>query len=291
VAPVTARPVPTGDAATRRTRLQSGEFFGHTVAVRRVADLTLVDSLHDAGLRVPRHEHEHAYLSLIRKGSFTEAYGRRTRFAVPGVLLVNPAGEAHSERMDAHPVSSLNVELGAGWLRALFELGSPVDRPADVRDDAIVRLGHRLLCELHRDDRDSALVVESLAWELVFTALHRRRFPAEHAEPRWLRDARDRIDGSLACPPALGVLAREAGVHPAHFAVVFRRHFGCSLGEYSRRRRLDRARRRMADADVPLSQVALELGFADQSHFTRTFKRYTGMTPGRYRTLLAFKTG
>ena len=277
--------------ATRRTRLEPGEFFGRAVAVRRVADLVLVDSLHGAGLRVPRHEHEHAYLSVIRDGSFTERYGRRTRLPAPGVLLVNPPGEAHSERMDAHPVSSLNIELGAGWLRELFELGSPLDRPAAVRHEAIVPLGRRLLREVTRRDGDSALAVESLTWELLHVALGRRPFPTERVRPRWLRDLRDHIDGALDRPPAVRTLAREAGVHPVHFAAVFRRFYGCSLGEYARRRRLDAARTRVADPDVPLSQVALELGFADQSHFTRTFKRFTGMTPGQYRTLLRLKTG
>ena len=290
--PLTTRdPAPAaGGSGTRRTRLEPGAFFGRTVAVRRVADLVLVDSLHGAGLRVPRHEHEHAYLSVIRGGSFTEIYGRRTRLPAPGVLLVNPPGEAHSERMDAHPVSSLNIELGAGWLRELFELGSPLDQPAAVRAEAIVPLGRRLLAEVTRQDGDSALAVESLTWELLQVALGRRPFPVERVRPRWLRDVRDLIDGSLAGPPALGSLAREAGVHPVHFAVVFRRFYGCSLGEYARRRRLDAARSRMADPDVPLSRIALELGFADQSHFTRTFKRFAGMTPGQYRTLLAFKT-
>jgi AraC-like DNA-binding protein len=50
------------------------------------------------------------------------------------------------------------------------------------------------------------------------------------------------------------------------------------------------ARRHLADPGRSLAQVAAATGFADQSHFNRTFKRFTGMTPGHYRTLLAFKT-
>jgi AraC-like DNA-binding protein len=62
------------------------------------------------------------------------------------------------------------------------------------------------------------------------------------------------------------------------------------LGEYYRRRRLEAGRARLANPDLPLSRVAFEVGFADQSHFTRTFKQYTGMSPGQYRTFLGFKT-
>ena len=71
---------------------------------------------------------------------------------------------------------------------------------------------------------------------------------------------------------------------------AFRRYYSCSPGEYLRRKRLHVARGKLADATVSLAQIASDAGFADQSHFTRAFKRFTGVTPGRYRTLLAFKT-
>jgi AraC-like DNA-binding protein len=74
-----------------------------------------------------------------------------------------------------------------------------------------------------------------------------------------------------------------------HFAAVFRRHYGCSVGEYLRRRRVHRARQRLAETDLPLAEIATEAGFADQSHLTRMFKRFVGLTPGQYRTFLAFK--
>lgn len=206
------------------------------------------------------------------------------------MLLVNAPGEAHSEDMDAHPVSSLNIELSSIWLRELFELGAPLDRSSELQSEQVTSLGRRLLSEAHRQDPDSGLAIEGLTWEILNAAL-RRPLPAfDSTAPRWLRDVRDLIDDALARPPALRALAREAGVHPVHFAVVFRRQYGCSLGEYFRRRRLDAARKRVADPGASLSQIAFDLGFADQSHFTRVFKRCTGMTPQQYRTFLAFKT-
>ena len=249
-----------------------------------------MDSLHPAGLRVPRHEHEHAYLSLIRDGSFVERYGRRQRAVVPGMLLVSPPGEGHSEHMDDHPVSSLNIELTADWLRELFDVGSPLDRPAHHEGEQIVSLRNRLLREVARRDADSSLAIQSLTWEILYASVLRRPLSPDRAMPKWLRGVRDIIDDTPDRRPALKVLAHEVGVHPVHLAVVFRRFYGCSLGEYSRRRRLDEARKRLAEPGTSLSRIAVELGFADQSHFTRTFKRFTGMTPQQYRTFLTFKT-
>jgi AraC family transcriptional regulator len=108
--------------------------------------------------------------------------------------------------------------------------------------------------------------------------------------PRWFANARELLDVCFDAAPSIHELAAEAGIHPVYFAAAFRRYAGCSVGDYVRRRRIEYARRRLADRDVPLSDLALEAGFADQSHLTRTFKRFTGMTPAQYRTFLRFKT-
>lgn len=57
-----------------------------------------------------------------------------------------------------------------------------------------------------------------------------------------------------------------------------------------RRRRILSARRLLANPEIPLAQIALDVGFADQSHFSRIYKQFTGRTPSQERTFLAFKT-
>jgi AraC family transcriptional regulator len=78
-------------------------------------------------------------------------------------------------------------------------------------------------------------------------------------------------------------VADAVGVHPAHLARVFRNHFKLSMGSYVRGLRLDWAARELIRSNTSLSAVALAAGFADQSHFTRFFKRHTGLTPYGYR--------
>jgi methylphosphotriester-DNA--protein-cysteine methyltransferase len=55
--------------------------------------------------------------------------------------------------------------------------------------------------------------------------------------------------------------------------------------------RLEYVRRKLDDPELSLAEIAVDAGFADQSHLTRNFKRFTGRTPGEYRTFLRFKTG
>jgi AraC-like DNA-binding protein len=89
----------------------------------------------------------------------------------------------------------------------------------------------------------------------------------------------------------LADLSTEAGVHPGYLAAAFRRHFGCTIGTYARHQRVALACRHLTGSDAPLAEIALLTGFADQSHFTRTFKRQIGLTPAAYRKAAARAAG
>jgi AraC family transcriptional regulator len=68
---------------------------------------------------------------------------------------------------------------------------------------------------------------------------------------------------------------------------VFRQFERCTVGDYIREVRIDYARKQMLATNEPLVEIALAAGFADQTHFTRSFKRITGMTPTEFRRLFA----
>jgi AraC-like DNA-binding protein len=68
---------------------------------------------------------------------------------------------------------------------------------------------------------------------------------------------------------------------------VFRREFGCSVGEYVRLRRLEEAARLLRTGTLALAAIAQVAGFADQSHFSNAFRRRFGLTPAQFRRLVA----
>jgi AraC-like DNA-binding protein len=103
------------------------------------------------------------------------------------------------------------------------------------------------------------------------------------------RDRRRAIDAALWIdarahePLDLEVIAREAGVDAFHFLRVFGRVLGVTPHQYLLRARLRRAAGALASGARPITQVALDVGFADLSNFVRTFHRAAGMSPGRFR--------
>jgi AraC family transcriptional regulator len=87
----------------------------------------------------------------------------------------------------------------------------------------------------------------------------------------------------MSLEPDLAALAAVAGRHPAHVMRAFRQHVGVTVGEYVRARLIARAGEALRQSDKTLSEVAVAFSFADQSHFSRTFKRFMNMTPDAYR--------
>ncbi len=261
--------------------LPPGRFLGRASRTYVGPDLRLTDIRYTAG--APAHAHERPYLCLIRRGRYTERFGRRSRVCEPLSVTWHPPGMQHIISLE-RPVRALNVEPGPVWLGWLLEHGFATDAPSDTRGGPVAEAGTRLAAAVEAGS--DALTVDALTAE-VAAAICRFRGTECGRRPAWLADVPDLFDGDPARPPSLRELASTAGVHPVHFAAVFRRYYGCSVGDYLRRRRVAEARRSLAGLDRSVTEVALSLGFADQSHLTRVFKRYTGLTPGAYRASLA----
>ena len=84
-------------------------------------------------------------------------------------------------------------------------------------------------------------------------------------------------------------LAQVAHLSLAHFSRTFRRSFGESPLSYITKRRVCRSQALMQSSRTPLTQIALECGLSDQSHFNRVFRRVVGMTPGLWRQQFALE--
>lgn len=96
-----------------------------------------------------------------------------------------------------------------------------------------------------------------------------------------LRYAHDHPDVALK----LGDLASRAGLSPFQFDQRVRQIFGLSAGQYLSRLRIDRAAEQLRQSQDPISEIALNCGYADQTAFTRQFRKITGLSPGQYRKI------
>jgi AraC-like DNA-binding protein len=101
--------------------------------------------------------------------------------------------------------------------------------------------------------------------------------------PCRLRVVLDHIDRHLDSELRIPELAALVKMGPQYFAILFRRSTGLAPHQYIVRERLERASRLLAETAEPIAEIALEAGFASQSHLTDLFRRMRGTTPSRYR--------
>ncbi|MBS7539731.1 helix-turn-helix domain-containing protein, partial [Ancylobacter lacus] len=153
----------------------------------------------------------------------------------------------------------------------------------------IDHLGGIFSAELQRPSHPTQdLVVESAVTALSVHLLRSYAAPAEAkaglagSNIAAIRRALEAMRQPLDARMTLAELADASGISRFHFSRIFKKHVGISPIAYLERTRIDRAKDLIQRAEMSLAEVAQTVGFADQSHFTRRFKHYTGHTPGAY---------
>jgi AraC family transcriptional regulator len=216
-------------------------------------------------------------------GDYTEEYGGRTRECTSSTLLFHPPDEQHAEYFHDSGGRSFIIEIEPEWLKRLRDQGSVVAPATGIKGGIAELLVRRLYKELVQLDEVSDLIIEGLMMELVGESSRARaRAEVNHA-PRWLEQAKHLLQERFAEPLTLAEIAQSVSVHPVHLAHVFHKSYRCTIGDYVRRLRVERACHDLANSESHLADIALAVGFCDQSHFTRTFKRLIGVAPSEYR--------
>ncbi|WP_271609816.1 MULTISPECIES: helix-turn-helix domain-containing protein [unclassified Bradyrhizobium] len=158
------------------------------------------------------------------------------------------------------------------------------------RDKLVEHLGLALLSEIARPDHPArTLVIDSTIRALVAHLL--RTFDMQDVSqavpskdgpelsPRHLSRVIRYVEQNLSRPISLDDLATIAQVSRFHFTRLFKRTVGVSPMAYLERSRVQRAQELIKEGDMPLAEIAVAVGFADQSHFTRRFHLHNGLTP------------
>ena len=232
------------------------------------------------GVALPFHRHRHAKMSAVLRGGYTERFAAKTFECDGQSLLVKPPGIGHADTYAAPTTTCLTVDVNESALASVREHSSIFDGGAHAAPLPQL-LVQRVMWELQADDDAAPLALEGLALELV--ALATRRAPSHRLEVGAFRRACEFLSEHLSGAPSMSDAAAFAGVHPSHLRRLFKTHAGCSPARWLRARRVEEACRRLRDTDTSIADVALDLGFYDQSHFANVFRAHTGVTPASYR--------
>jgi AraC family transcriptional regulator len=261
--------------------VEMGKFIGAPVRAHAFEGVLIAENTYDSGMTVAAHAHDSPLLSLVLQGHATEDIGGRSRGLATQNLLYTPSFETHAHRF-LTAGRWLNIQFSARWFGRVGAEAGNLPRASQLfSGGTTVNWASRLGAEIREPDAVSKFAIEG-ALLLLLTDLSRLPVFGEARRPRWFKVVEDAIDASVAEPPSVSELAALAGVHASHLLRTFRHHHGCTVATYVRRKRVERARAEIAASKRPLSMIALDAGFADQSHFTRVFRQAFGQTPGQY---------
>jgi AraC-like DNA-binding protein len=202
-------------------------------------------------------------------------------------------GEVHSndaERPYGCDFLTLNFEV-AWFQQAAREVaprsGTPAFASPTIQDPEafrrFVRLGQVLLNPADPLERECTFL-NFLVFMLERHTRIRCTIPSVRDETSTVRLVREYLLGHYAESVSLARLTALTGMSPFHLTRLFSRHIGMPPHEFLKNVRLSRAKALLRN-HVPISRVACETGFADQSHLSRTFKHVVGLSPGVYQRL------
>jgi len=263
--------------------LSCGSYFGQTTKQRELAGLILTETEYTPSAKLPKHSHSQSFFSLVLEGSYVEHFGGGIRECKPSTLLLHPGGEVHSQYCSSVRGRSFHIELSTSWLARVGKFAAILERPVQFRGGPPLWRALRIHNEFRHTDEVSPLAIEGLMLGMLAETTRQEEKPSVCKPPRWLERAREMIHSEFTRGFSLADIADCVGAHPVYLATAFRRFYGSTIGEYVRRLRIDFATKALSTSDTPLVDIALRTGFYDQAHFSRTFKRITGLTPAQFR--------
>lgn len=259
--------------------------FGTAQSQLTANTVCAMECSYEAESALPVHAHNYPQLTMVLRGGYWEQRAGTTMACEVGAALFRPAGDSHSNRFASEGAVCLNLLFRGEEFRRATE--TPAS-PRRLMPSAAV---YRIRREIQINDDLSPLVLEEVATVLYATLFERKGFRLDSSAPAWLEGIRELVQDTFLSPPSLDQLAAQAGRHPVHVAKTFHRHYGTTIGEFIRQRRLEVACYHLATTEIPVSVIAHESGFADHSHLSRTMRRLLGVQPSGFRKVSALPKG
>ena len=227
------------------------------------------------------HEHDRTVVAITLAGTIESRIGSRSLLGRRDDVWTEPAGDRHSNRVGPEGAHVLVIQPDPTRQDLLRPCLTLLDGVHQFRCGEMAHLARCALPELRHGEELDELMLEGLALQIFSTGTRRVSRSGHEAVPleRALEIVHDRFREKLT----VREVAAAAGLHPAYLARAFKKRTGVTVGHYIRRLRLDWAARQLRTTEEPIGLIALRARFADQSHFTRAFRLYTGVTPGKYR--------
>ncbi|MGC4042673.1 MAG: AraC family transcriptional regulator [Armatimonas sp.] len=274
------------DHKTIGPTLSAGIFLGESQPLIRTEGLELTWSVYRNQFEMPWHTHDITTLYVHVRGQHTDIC-ESGEFDQPALSVsLHPREVAHRSHIPQQCMAGLNVSLSRAWLECCGLSEAQIGHFAVQIHPLLCRSALSLLiratASTAESKSDTSAEIESQTLEIL--SFFGQESPTERSTPRWLRRAEEHLRATYRGPIRLAHIAKEAGVHPVHLARTFRHWHHCTVLEFVHLLRL-REVTGLLLYGMPAALAAREVGFADQAHMIRSFRRQAGVPPGALKSL------
>jgi len=264
--------------------LEKGTYHGVNIDKLAFNGLVISHNQYPVNSTFNWHSHENPHFTFILRGKSVEKRKNGTIHCLPGTLLFYPPHEPHCNEKYQHGCKSLSLEIEEHWLKK-YDLEIRDIGGGSVVDLAIVKANFsRLVMELKLNDPYSKLNIEGLLLQSIATI--KRKDTSSGKRPFWIEQVKEVLHEHLVDTPSLTEIGKIVNIHPVTISKEFPKYFHCTIGDYIRNLRIEKSMSLLGRKSLALDDIAFQCGFYDTSHFTKVFRKNTGLTPTQYRGFL-----
>lgn len=259
-------------------RLDKGNYSGTVQLLKEYAGFITSKTAY-VNCQKEFHYHENPHLSFILQGGNIEYKQKESSLKNMGDILFYHAGELHKTLPLNEQTANLNLEIELSFLKenSLSEQ-QLYNAVADLAYSRLFML--KVYADVQLNDSLTAASIHALLLGFIkSTAL------GNYQEIKWCWQLREILNDEWTENHSLAELSKRLAVHPVTISRYFTKYFGCTYGDYVRRLRISKSLPLIKLGKYSLTEIAVLCGFADQSHFIRVFKYYTGINPKHFQKL------
>lgn len=265
-------------------QLSAGEFHGKTNRTLSLNGKVITDTEYTQS-RVDWHYHEQAYFTFILQGNVLEGNRKEIYHCTAGSLLFHHWQDPHYNTKPAGFTRGFHIELDTKWFSAHDLNIESLTGSFTIPHPQVKLFMYDIVKESIHSAVDSERNIDMLLTR-IFDSLTKTKNAESSYKPQWVSKIKEILTENTSDSLSLIHLAHSIHIHPVHLSREFHKYFGCNLGEYTRKKKVEKAISMLMNPKKNLQDISYECGFADQSHFIRNFKKEKGMSPLAFRKCL-----
>lgn len=259
-----------------------GRHYGKLLKSCQFSHITLTESRYEANSVLPVHFHDNPYFSFSLKGQFIDKLEGREFISGNNNLLFHSPHTEHTCRFLDETVHCFFIEFDKKWIEPMVGNALLISQSKEHKGMKLLKLVSGIYQAFLTRDFYAGLISEGLTLQLIAETSCQPAYSKK--APGLVKRILDRLkEEKNASEGLLLQLSHETGYSASYISRVFKKETGYTIGEYLLQLRIDESKFLLRQHSLTITEIAQRSGFYDSSHFSKYFRRYTGLTPIQYR--------